>query len=99
MSAPRLELLGIQVDVISRQVELHYNVRMSHGDNDVILAAGASCKLTVPDDQWDRLLAACQGVIDGLSATLGLETSGGAPTGVSLGWTEPTGKPSDEQEL
>ena len=75
------------------------NVRMTHGDNDVILAAGASCKLTVPDDQWDRLLAACQGVIDGLSATLGLETSGGAPTGVSLGWTEPTGKPSDEQEL
>jgi hypothetical protein len=72
VSSPRLEPLGVQIDLIGRTVQLRYNVRYDVGEDDIILAAGAEAKMTLTDKRWEDLQTAIDRAVDDLRNSLGL---------------------------
>lgn len=86
------------VDLVSRTVELTYNVRWVADGDDVILASGAVAKLTLSDERWEELSSAIRGAVDDLSQSLGLSVDS-SDSDPDLGFGDGLAPDLDDQEL
>lgn len=99
---PWLDPLGVSVDLVSRTIEIVYNVKWITGEGDeAILASGARATITIGDSRWDELDSAIRGAVKDLSSSLGLATAGQQPAveDTELDTSFGVGPTSDDQEL